>query len=138
MQFRDQRKRRATINMTSLIDVLFLLLIFFMVSTTFVKAPGISLDLPAAESSDIVDEGPLALFITASGEVYVNDEFIPKGLLVAALKKKVSKKEDTRLVLKADQAVSYGKVVEVLDIVKQSGIRFLTIATRIPPPDSDS
>lgn len=135
MIFRSKRKRRATINLTSLIDVLFLLLIFFMVSTTFVKAPGIALDLPEAESSEIVDEGPLALFISREGQVYVNDEPISKHLLEVALRRRVEKDAETRLVLKADQGVSYGDVVQVLDIVRESGIRFLTIATKIPPPE---
>jgi biopolymer transport protein ExbD len=137
MTFRERRRRRANINLTSLIDVLFLLLIFFMVSTTFVKGPGLALDLPAAESSQVVDQGPITLTVASAGEVYLNDEPVPEGLLGTALERQVEKSREAKLVLKADKGVSYGRVVEVLDIVKGSGIRFLTLATRLPPPPAE-
>ena len=63
MQFRTRRKRSVLINITSLIDVLFLLLIFFMVSSTFLEQPGIKLELPYAQSAVVIEQKDYVLFV---------------------------------------------------------------------------
>ena len=69
MQFREKTKKRVSINITSLIDVLFLLLIFFMVSSTFLEQPGMKLDLPKTSTHEITRQKSFTLFITKSLEV---------------------------------------------------------------------
>ena len=74
MQFRTGRKRKVSINITPLIDVLFLLLIFFMVSSTFLEQPGIKLELPHAKSAVVVEQKDYILFIDKESKMFLNDK----------------------------------------------------------------
>jgi biopolymer transport protein ExbD len=133
MQFRTGRRKRgkALINITSLIDVLFLLLIFLMVSSTFLEQPGIQLELPEAESSVLVEQKEFTLFVNRSGDLFLNDNKITLDDLGARIKEALPKMKDGALILKADKEVNYGLVVEVMDAVKNSGVKKLIVGTRI-------
>jgi len=114
---------------TSLIDVLFLLLIFFMVSTTFLSQPAINLELPKAQHADNVRQTPIIINMDAYGRVYLNDEPTELPLLENALTRKIRDATDKSVVLKADSRVSHGDVVRVLDIIKGSGATKLIVST---------
>jgi biopolymer transport protein ExbD len=131
MEMRRGKKRRSLIlNITSLIDVMFLLLIFFMISTTFLSAPAIKLELPEAEHSENVRQTPLVVHIDQSGRVFLNDEPIELALLGEALKVRIANDVEKAVVLKIDSRVSHGHVIEVLDIIRGSGIRKISFSTR--------
>jgi biopolymer transport protein ExbD len=127
---RVKRKRSVILNVTSLIDVLFLLLIFFMISTTFLSQPAIKMELPKAKHSDVVRQKPLVVYIDQQGSVYLNDEPMEVPLLGEALRLRLADSAEKSLVLKADSRVSHGHVVEVLDIVKGAGVKKLVVSTR--------
>ncbi len=131
MQMRVRKKRSLILNVTSLIDVLFLLLIFFMISTTFLSQPAIKMELPKARHSDIVRQKPLVVYIDQFGKVFLNDEPMEIPLLGEALRRKLNESTDKALVLKADSRVSHGNVIEVLDIVKGAGVKKLIVSTRV-------
>ncbi len=131
MQFRAKPKRKVMINITSLIDVMFLLLIFLMVSSTFLEQPGIKLELPQAQSSVVLEQKDYALFINKDGKVYLNDREITTDKLEEKLKELLPKMKDATLILKADREVSHGVVVKVMDAVKKSGVKKLVIGTKI-------
>ena len=133
MQFRTvaRKKGKALINITSLIDVLFLLLIFLMVSSTFLEQPGIQLELPEAESSVLVEQKEFTLFVNRSGDLFLNDSKISLDDLGARIKEALPKMKDSALILKADKDVNYGLVVKVMDAVKNSGVKKLIVGTRI-------
>jgi biopolymer transport protein ExbD len=130
MQMRVKRKRSLILNVTSLIDVLFLLLIFFMISTTFLSQPAIKMELPTAEHADVVRQTPLVVYIDQWGNVFLNDEPMELPLLGEALKQRLADSNDKSLVLRADSRVSHGHVVQVLDIVKGAGVKKLVVSTR--------
>jgi biopolymer transport protein ExbD len=130
MQFRERTRRRVIINITSLIDVLFLLLIFFMVSSTFLEQPGMKLDLPQTSGEELVQQKGYTLFITSDEALYLNEQKISLESIPEQLKRISDEIEASGLILKADEKTRYGFVVEVMDLVKQSGIRKLIIATR--------
>ena len=127
---RSRSKQSLVLNVTSLIDVLFLLLIFFMVSTTFLSTPAIKLELPEAEYSENVRQTPLVIYIDPSGRVYLNDEPMELALLGEALRSRTANELEKAVVLKVDSQVSHGAVIRVLDIVKGSGIRRISFSTR--------
>ena len=133
MRFKTEprRKGRALINITSLIDVLFLLLIFLMVSSTFLEQPGIQLDLPQSESAVLVEEKEFTLFIGKEGKIFLNDQEIKLQDLEADIVEKLPEMKDGALILKADKEVSYGLVVQIMDSVKKSGVKRLIIGTRL-------
>jgi biopolymer transport protein ExbD len=130
MQLRTKHKRSVILNLTSLIDVLFLLLIFFMVSTTFLSTPAIKLELPKASHADAVRQEPVVIFIDPQGAVYLNDKPVDVALLGAALGARLEAQEDKAVVLKADSRVSHGEVVRIMDIVKGAGARRLVVSTQ--------
>jgi biopolymer transport protein ExbD len=130
MQFMTKTRRRAIINITSLIDVLFLLIIFFIVSSTFLEQPGIKLDLPKTAHQEALRIEGYTLFIMSDGSMYLNEDEIPFEKLSERLKAIAPQVEERGLVLKADENIRYGLVVEVMDIVKESGIVKLVVATQ--------
>ena len=131
MQFKTKQKRKAFINITSLIDVLFLLLIFFMISSTFLEQPGIKLELPRAQSSEVLQQKDYTLFIDKNGSMFLNEEKIELKELEKGLKAVLPDMKDGALILKADQDASHGSVVRVMDVAKRSGVKKLVIGTRI-------
>ena len=129
MQLRKKGKRSLILNVTSLIDVLFLLLIFFMISTTFLSTPAIKLELPDAAHADPVRHEPLIVYVDENGSVFLNDDPTDLSLLDAGLRAKLQDREEKAVVLKIDSQVSHGHVVRVMDTVKGAGVTRLVIAT---------
>ncbi len=127
-----QRKRRSDINveLSPLIDVVFLLLIFFMVSTTFKDEKGMDLNLPTATSESKAGDSAITLAVDAQGLLLLNGETITKDDLDKSLKRILDDREDKMIVLKIDESVSHGLVVEMMDAAKASGATGLTFAAR--------
>lgn len=130
MRLRPPKKRSVLINVTSLIDVMFILLLFFMVSTSFLATPAIKLELPKAKHAEVVRQRPVVVHIDVAGAIYLNDEPVGISLLEAALSGKLADAEDKSVVLKADSRVSHGTVVEVMDVIKGAGATRLVVSTQ--------
>ncbi len=133
MNFRPKNKGRGLIiNITTLIDVMFLLLIFFMVTSTFKNQPAINLVLPrSATASETVDT-PAVLFLTSEGLVYLNDTLMDKETLAVRLKEMHDNSGEDRMVLRADEDAAHGDVVELIDTIKQSGFTRVSLSARVP------
>ena len=133
MNFRPQKKGRGLIiNITTLIDVMFLLLIFFMVTSTFKNQPAINLVLPrSATASETVDT-PAILYLSADGAVYLNDMLIDLETLAGRLEKMHKDTGEDRMVLRADEKSAHGDVVELIDIIKRSGFTRVSLSARVP------
>jgi len=131
MQLHEKKRHKVLINITSLIDVLFLLLIFFMISSTFVEQPGMKLELPESKSALTEKIKDLVLQINADGTMTLNDENISLENLEDMFKQILPTLEEKSLVLKADKTVPHGTVVKVMDLAKLSGLEKLIIATQV-------
>ena len=142
MNFRSHRREEVNVNLTPLIDVVFLLLIFFMVSTTFTKASQLSIDLPEAtgEPSDTPSD-QIEILIDESGRYRVNGQALVDThvrTLQAAIYK-ISAGDTTRpMVISADAQSSHQSVVRAMDAAGQMGFVHLSIATRQPIPEGGS
>lgn len=135
MQLRERSRGQRTVfvNVTSFIDVLFVLLLFFMVSTTFVNQPAMNLELPKAAHSQATRQAAIIVHLDENGAIHLNDEPVDTALLEQSLLSRLATSEDKAVVLKADSRVSHGQVVHVLDIIKGAGVVKLTIATQPEP-----
>lgn len=132
MQFTENKKKKSLgLNITSLIDVMFILLIFFMVSSSFVEQPGMKLELPAMKSQEVAKVEKMALYVSPEGELFLNDQPVSLDSLSALIKTVMPNIEEKTLVLKADKAVEHGLVVQVMDIAKRSGLKKIVIGTRV-------
>jgi biopolymer transport protein ExbD len=134
LDLRPTRRRRPAVNVTSLIDVLFLLLIFFMVSSTFRQHPAIKLELPEAAVAEPSRTDALTLTISADRRLYLQGEEIELGALRDRLRTALADQPDLVVVLQADRKVDYGLVIEAIDLAKQAGVRKLSAFTEKPPP----
>ena len=134
MNLRPERSdERVDINLTPLIDVVFLLLIFFMVSTTFDRHAKLKVDLPEASAKPAQQQqDPVVLSIDAKGNYFINDRQLVNTQLETlkiALRKTVGDKEDVSLVLRADAKTPHQAVVRAMDAASQLGLTRLSIAT---------
>lgn len=131
MKFRVEKKNRGLIiNVTSLIDVMFLLLIFFMVTSTFKNQPAINLVLPRSSTATETVETPTILYLTSGGDVYLNDVLMGPEELSRELERLHTTTGDDRMVMSADQDADHGDVVELIDTIKQSGFTRVSISAR--------
>lgn len=129
MQFKAKRQKKPLINITSLIDVLFLLLIFFMVSSTFLEEPGMKLTLPEAQSAEIGEKREFVLYITKDGEYYLNSISVSGDSLRPLLQQALPEMLEAALTLKADTETPHGLVVHAMDMARLAGVERLIVAT---------
>ena len=135
MNFRALGSEEVDINLTPLIDVVFLLLIFFMVSTTFIRESEIELTLPEA-SADVREHRPetIDIAVDASGRVFIDGKALINTKLATisqALREIRSGKEEAPIVvINADAQASHQAVITVMDAARQAGLTKITFPTR--------
>ncbi len=132
MQLSSKKTKKLALNMTSLIDVLFILIIFFAVSSTFLEQPGIELTLPNAESSDNYTTQKIILYIDKDDNLFLNDRMISTNVMIDEIKKLGTLSKDRNIVLKADTKAEHGEVIKVMDILRKNGIFKMVISTNLP------
>ena len=129
----DRRDERVDVNLTPLIDVVFLLLIFFMVSTTFDRHAKLKVELPEASAKKTQQQQQsIVLSIDAKGNYFINDRQVVNTRLETlkiALQKTVADQKDVSLVLRADAKTPHQSVVRAMDAASQLGLTRLSIAT---------
>jgi len=115
------------IDIAPLIDVIFQLLIFFMLSSSFTFQSGINVKLPKAVTSDVIKAENFIIAITSENVLYLNGAITTMKELTAQLNKPESK--DKPLLIKADRRASFGRIVDVWDLCRNLGIERINIAT---------
>jgi biopolymer transport protein ExbD len=131
MQFRRPRRDDARIEITPLVDMVFLLLIFFMLSTSFIVTPGIKVNLPQSSAEKITQEKrEVLVVITEDNQIFVEKTPVGEGELQQQLAAVAREDPQTLVLIKADVQARHGTVVEVMDIAKQSGLNRLAISTQ--------
>ncbi len=132
MRFRKRKTTHLNIDITALIDVIFLLLIFFMISTTFINTGGIQIELPTTVSKPTTEkQKSLEISITAQQQFFFNGQPIKQNQLKGALIKAKKSNVQNDLTIRADGKVQHKVVVFVMDVAKQAGINKFSIATRL-------
>ena len=118
----------SEINITPFTDVVLVLLIIFMVSTPLLLQPSIKIKLPKAGSTEAGSGRNVTIMINAAGQVYLKNREIELESLKAELSAQAASDPDVAVVINADKQVVYDKIVQVLDISKQAGVRKLALA----------
>jgi biopolymer transport protein ExbD len=133
---RSRQARRATlrsgvaIDLTAMVDVVFLLIIFFMVSTTFITLEtGLPVDLPQAQTAQAQMTDLPTVTVTREGKIFLAGSEIREEELVAALRAILADMPSSTVVLRADQSIQFGLPVRVIDLIKQAGAQRVAIAT---------
>ena len=139
MNFSRSRRAEPVVDVTPLIDIIFQLVLFFMVSTTFVTAPGIEVDLPRSSADTVLrEQDDLSIWISSDGSVYVDDRPVDFSGLELAMDRAAQKNPNTLVMLKADREVDHGRVVAVMDAARNRGLTQLAIATEVRSADKSS
>ena len=133
MQFRRSGSPEVQINIAPLVDVVFLLVIFFAVSTTFLENAGLELTLPNSSSSADVPRSQVSIVVTAAGLLYLDGEQVDEQGLSEQLSERLAAMEQKLVVLEADTETPHGKVVRVMDIAREAGATDLNIAAERSP-----
>ena len=134
MKFQRRLKPQATVDLVPMIDVVFQLVVFFMVSTTFIITPGIGLTFPASTTAEPVVMTKIIVTIKSREELYLNQEKVSIALLGDRLKEIGTRDDDPELertiVLEGDKEVPYSLIIEVLDILRKNGFKDVNLKTR--------
>jgi len=137
MRFYTRKKRTPQLIIVSLIDILAILLIFFIVSTTFRKEqPRLQINLPESKSAEVVAAGkhePLVLRVKSADEISLGADPIALESLAAALRTARNSSPDRPIAMQADREAPFGVVVKVLDALKQAGVKNIPTFTQPEP-----
>ncbi|MDD3631212.1 MAG: biopolymer transporter ExbD [Atribacterota bacterium] len=131
MKFYQPNSKTLKFDLTPLIDVVFQLLIFFMLTTTFINVEsGVKVDLPSGDFAAVSEKRNVVVTITENNVLYLNNHLVDPNYLTEKLRDETKDNPNPLVVLEADQNVTHGKVVRVMDLIKKSGIERIAIATK--------
>ena len=126
---RSRRFKMPEISLTPLIDTALTLLIIFMVTAPMVQN-SIKLDLPKGKSKEVGAEQEIVISVTRDDKLFFNSYPVDKGELVMKVKDSLKNREDLPVYVRADEKVSYGRVIELVDELKQAGVQYVAMSTR--------
>ncbi len=129
MKFRDLRRVQAQPGMTAMIDIIFLLLLFFVLSSSFIVQPGIKINLPRTISTEQPTRKDLILIVARDRRIFLNNKQVSFESLWGHLIEELKFQRQGTLVLRADRDVPHGFVVRIMDVAKQAGANRIAIAT---------
>ena len=115
--------------LTSLIDIVFLLLIYFLLTTNFMVDEGIQVKLPQANATSPQTEKEITIYVDSSGKAFIDNRAVPLNEIFSFVKGKIGQQSGVPVVIKADKSVILNKAVRVMDVVKAAGADRLVLAT---------
>jgi biopolymer transport protein ExbD len=115
--------------LTPLIDTFATLLIIFIVATPMVKN-GIQVSLPQGKTKEAGQTQDLVVTMSKDGKLYFNSFPVKRSNLVTVVQKALTQKEDLPVYVRADEGLEYGKVIEIVDVLKQAGVHYVAMSTR--------
>ncbi|MBA2124417.1 hypothetical protein B9J78_05755 [bacterium Unc6] len=131
MEFEGRKKISMHLDIAPLIDIVFLLLIFFMLTANFIVQSGIEITLPTAKTAALQEEENVSVFINHENEIFLNDRKISIDELKNALEQRLETTPKKTVILKADEKIDLGLAVRVMDIAKQAKAEGLVISTKL-------
>ena len=111
-----------------MVDITLVLLIIFMVTASFVSDAGLNIKLPKASTTEASATASLTVTLNADGETYLMKDRVDEAGLQASLKREIALNPGLRVTLAADRDLDYGRVIALLDLIKQTGVRRIALA----------
>ena len=134
MKIKNRNSRiQATIDMTPMLDIVFQLILFFLVSTTFAIVPGIKLNLPQSTTSEGTSVQGITIYVTEDNQMYFNDKPVNNDTLSISLLEYdtgETAKKDFPVSLEADSMVTNGTIVGLFDVIRKNGYSVINLRTR--------
>jgi biopolymer transport protein ExbD len=119
----------ATIDMTPMLDIVFIMLIFFIVTTVFVKEAGVNVNKPNGDLAVMPKNANIFIAVTEDGKVWIDKSEVDVDLVRANLERLMAEQPSDVIIIQADKEAEHGLVVEVMDQIKMAGIDRISIAT---------
>ena len=119
----------SDINVTPMVDITLVLLIIFMVTASFVSDAGIKVRLPKATTTEAAGAAAMKITLGSRGEIFLMKERMDEKSLRSALERAVRGNSGLRVMIAADQGISYGKVVGIIDLARKAGVTRVGLAT---------
>jgi biopolymer transport protein ExbD len=129
---RIQDEESAQIDLTSMMDVVFIMLIFFIVTTSFVKEAGIEVNRPTASSAERQERGNIMIAVSESGAVWIDGRHIDLRAVRANVERLRAENPEGSVLIQADEAARTGILVQVMDQVRLAGVHNVAIAANKP------
>lgn len=127
-RYSSDRSDETAIDMTPMLDIVFIMLIFFIVTTSFVKEAGLEVNRPTASSAQTVKKGNIMVAVGAAGDVWVDKRRIEVDAVRANIERLRAESPDGAVVIQADTEANAGVVVKVMDQIKMAGVESISIA----------
>ena len=115
--------------LTPLIDMVFLVVIFFMLNTTLSINPAITVELPEAYTSQAVLQEEIVVTLTESAEIYIGKQTVLRDRFAAELKKEMVRLQRTDVILQANALLPYRDVIEIIDLARLTGVETISLVT---------
>ena len=125
---RRQQQEEAQIDLTSMLDIVFIMLIFFIVTSSFVRESGVEVNRPTATSAVSQKDAGIFVAVTSNSDIYIDKRMVDLERVQASLESLLLDKPDASLVIQADELAYSGVVVKVMDAAKQAGINNIALA----------
>jgi len=119
------------INVTPLVDIVLVLLIIFMVTTSIIVNPAIDVDLPTAKTGASTKASPLSVVLSREGRLFLNGEPLSTTELEARVREEVARDPNVKVILSADTTLHYGRVVWLIDLMKQLGVKKYALNVKV-------
>lgn len=120
----------SQIDMTPMLDVVFIMLIFFIVTTSFVRESGLEVNRPTAATATEQGKAGIFVAINDSGEIYIDRKQVDLQRVRASLERLIASQGEVGLVIQADQETRHGVVVKVMDAAREAGIKQISVAAK--------
>ena len=120
------------INMTPMLDIVFIMLIFFIVTASFVKESGIDIQRPSAVTSESKEQASIVVAITELGEIWIDKRSVDVRSVRANIERLRAENPQGSVVIQADKNSTNGLLVQVMDAARQAGVENVSIATLAP------
>ena len=132
LRHHDPDSEPAEINLAPMIDILFILLIFFLVTSSFVRESGVQVDRPGAVSAGQVQEAAILIAIRPDGEIWLDRRAVDLRRLKPAVSRLHGRTPEAPVVIQADRKADVGLLVQVMDQVRLAGIQDIAVAAEVP------
>jgi biopolymer transport protein ExbD len=129
VHYKPRPRLKVEIPLTPLIDIVFLLLIYFLLTTNFLVDEGIKIKLPQAKASAPQTEKEITVYVDRQGRAFLGNEEVSLAMLFDRLKEMIGVRENKLVVIRADRAVILNKAIKVMDVAKAAGAGRLCLAT---------
>ena len=122
----------AEINITPMLDIVFILLIFFIVTTSFVKETGIDPDRPTAQTTNVVDKGNILIGINAQGKIWMQKRQVDLREVRALVESSLAESPGSSAVIIADQKSTTGVMIDLMDQIRLGGVKNISVSANKP------